>query len=66
MTGRTKRGTRAGVAKTVPAPSAKTLLPPAVIDRLVKGLHDDVFSVLGMHPGADGQRQVTVFLPGAE
>jgi 1,4-alpha-glucan branching enzyme len=41
------------------------LVPAPVVNQLIKGIHADVFAVLGMHPHVSGQRQVTVFLPGA-
>ena len=42
------------------------LVPAAVVNQLIKGNHPDVFAVLGMHAHASGDRQVTVFLPGAQ
>ena len=41
------------------------LVPPAIVNQLVKGTFTDVFSLLGMHSDASGNRQITVFLPGA-
>lgn len=41
------------------------LVSAPVVNQLIKGIHSDVFSVLGMHAHVSGQRQVTVFLPGA-
>ena len=52
-------------ANTTP-PERKSLLARHIVNQLIKGQYDDVFSVLGMHPYADGRRQVTVFLPGAQ
>jgi 1,4-alpha-glucan branching enzyme len=41
------------------------LLPAQLVNQLIKGNCVDIFAVLGMHPHGSGQRQVTVFLPGA-
>lgn len=50
--------TAKGISKTA-------LLSPELVNQLIKGTCADVFSVLGMHPHESGQRQVSVFLPGA-
>jgi 1,4-alpha-glucan branching enzyme len=41
------------------------MLGPGDIDALRLGRHTDPFSVLGPHPGPDGQTWVRAFLPGA-
>jgi 1,4-alpha-glucan branching enzyme len=46
-------------------PDKHDLVPAPVVNQLIKGIHPDVFSVLGMHAHMSGERQVTVFLPGA-
>jgi len=46
-------------------PGKYDLVPAALVNKLIKGLCADVYAVLGMHPHVSGQRQVTVFLPGA-
>ncbi len=58
------------------APSSKSLtarpgdkyalVPAAIVNQIIKGNLTDVFALLGMHPHASGNRQVTVFLPGAQ
>jgi 1,4-alpha-glucan branching enzyme len=47
------------------APGKYDLVPAELVNRLIKGTCSDVFAVLGMHPHVSGDRQVTVFLPGA-
>ncbi|MGV3592693.1 MAG: GlgB N-terminal domain-containing protein, partial [Gammaproteobacteria bacterium] len=49
-----------------PALDRYALVPPAVVNQIIKGNHADIFSVLGMHAHESGNRQVTVFLPGAQ
>ena len=48
------------------APDKYALVSAALVNQLIKGNHPDVFSVLGMHAHESGNRQVTVFLPGAQ
>jgi len=53
----------------MPQPAAGSekyqLIGAREVNLLVKGRCADVFARLGMHPRADGTRQVSVFLPGA-
>ena len=48
------------------APDKYALVPASVVNQIIKGNHNDVFAVLGMHAHDSGCRQVTVFLPGAQ
>ena len=43
-----------------------SLIPADKVNLLVKGRYVDVFGTLGMHAHESGQRQVSVFLPGAQ
>jgi 1,4-alpha-glucan branching enzyme len=47
-------------------PGKYELVPVATVNHVIKGNYVDVFSVFGMHAHASGNRQVTVFLPGAQ
>jgi 1,4-alpha-glucan branching enzyme len=47
-------------------PDKYSLVPADKVNLLVKGRYVDVFGILGMHAHESGQRQVTVFLPGAK
>ncbi len=51
---------------TAKAPDKYALVPPAIVNQIIKGNCVDMFALLGMHPHTSGNRQVAVFLPGAQ